>query len=88
MVQTIIVQIIIDENNNAYEIGNRVRIKMKPHNADKPEWTSEYIGYIDDIKEDVIDIATAVGVRHLSVERIDKIRLAAEDESFDNQWDF
>ncbi len=88
MIKTIIVQIVIDENNNSYEIGNRVRVKMKPRNIDRPEWANEYLGYIDDIKEDIVSVATAVGVRHLDVDHIDKIRLAAADENFDNQWDF
>jgi hypothetical protein len=88
MIRTIIVQIIIDENNNTYEIGNRVRVKMKPSNIDRPELASEHIGYIDDIKEGIIDVATAVGIRCLYVEHIDRIRLAAADENFDNQWDF
>ena len=88
MVRTVVVQIVIDENNNSYEIGNRVRVKMKPSNAEMPEWANEYIGWIDDITEDAVIVATTVGMRRLDVNRIDKIRFAAEDESFDNKWDF
>ena len=88
MIRTTIIQIVTDEKNNIYEIGDRVRVKMNPRNIDKPELASEYIGCIDDIKEDAIDVATNVGVRHLYVKDIDKIRLAAENETFDNKWDF
>lgn len=84
MITTVIVQIAIDEDNNTYEIGDRVRVKMKPIDVKQ----SEYIGYIDDITEDMVYVATNVGVRNLLVDRIDKIRLAAEDENFDNQWEF
>ena len=88
MVRTVIVQIVIDENNNSYEIGNRVRIKMKPRNIEMPEWANEYIGYIDNIGDDAVIVATTVGMRRLDVNRIDKIRFAAEDENFDNKWEF
>jgi hypothetical protein len=88
MIRTVIVQIVIDENNNSYEIGDRVRVKMKPRNIDRPELASEHIGDIDDVKEGVICVSTAVGMRHLYVEHVDKIRLAAADENFDNQWNF
>lgn len=88
MIRTIIVQTVIDDDNNAYDIGDRVRVKMKPRNAEQPELASEYIGYIDDIKEGVVDVCTDVGVRRLDVNRIDKIRFAADDEDFNNTWDF
>lgn len=88
MVRTVIVQIVIDEDNNSYEIGNRVRVKMKPRDVKQPELASEYIGFIDDITEDMVYVATNVGVRNLLVNRIDKIRFAANDEDFNNTWDF
>ena len=88
MVQTSVIQLVIDEDNHYYEIGDRVRIKMKPRDVNRPEMASEHIGYIDDIKEDSIIVATAVGVRRLYIQHIDKIRIASEDENFDNKWDF
>ena len=88
MITTTIIQIVTDENNNVYDIGDRVRIKMKPSNADKPELANEHIGWIEDITEEAIYLATAVGVRKLYVEHIDKIRLASDGENFDNKCEF
>lgn len=88
MVQTIVIQMVIDEDNNNYEIGDRVRVKMKPRDANKPELASEYIGWIDDITEATVCVSTDVGVRKLLVQHIDKIRFAAENENFDNKWEF
>lgn len=78
----------LQDGDKIYEVGDRVRVKMKPNNADRPELASEHIGDIDSITKDDITIATRVGMRRIYVEHIDKIRLAAEGENFDNTWEF
>ncbi len=76
------------DEDNIYEIGDRVRVKLKPNNPDRPELASEHIGDIDNITKDYITIATCVGMRNIYIEHIDKIRFAAAGEDFDNTWEF
>ena len=78
----------LQDGDNVYEVGDRVRVKLKPNNPDRPNLASEHIGDIDSITKDGITISTHVGMRHIYVEHIDKIRLAAEGENFDNTWEF
>ena len=78
----------LKDGDNIYEIGDRVRVKLKPNNPDKPELASEHIGYIDNITKDCIIIVTRVGMRTIYIEHIDKIRLVAYGENFDNTWEF
>lgn len=94
MIKSKIVVQIVDENN-VYEVGNRVRVLMKVSAAYKEG--SEYIGKIVDIQEQfmVVDtsnngckIDAAVNYVVLLYKNINKMRIAKDGEDFNNTWDF
>lgn len=88
MVRTVIIQYVTDDRFE-YQVGDRVRVKMKPKDEDELEWASEYIGIISDIRKDMI----ALDVPHLEryylpVQNIDRMRFAEPNETFENTWEF
>ena len=83
---TIIVQ--LDDENNTYCINDKVRIKMKPSDPTRPDRANEYIGFITAILRNTITLETSSFEYTLDVDKIDKIRFAKENETFDNTWDF
>jgi len=87
MVRTVIVQQ-LEDGENIYHKGDRVRVKMKPRNKDKPEKANEYIGEIVHIADGAIFLHIGIDTRLLDVNNIDKMRFAALNETFDNTWDF
>ena len=87
MIKTIVIAQVCD-GENLYTKGNRVRIKMKPRDENKPEQFSEYIGDIVHITNDAILLDIGIDTRLLDVNNIDKMRFAHHDETFYNTWDF
>lgn len=87
MIKTRIIQQVIDEDNT-YEIGDRVRVKMKPRDENHPQNANEYIGEIIRITDTLIIVDVGIDIRDLVVCNIDKMRFAAADESFENTWEF
>lgn len=87
MVRTVIVQQ-LEDGENIYHKGDRIRVKMKPRNKDKPEKANEYIGEIVSIAENRVVINIKIDTRSLEVNKIDKIRFARPDETFIDTWDF
>lgn len=75
----------IEDGENIYKVGDKVRIKMKSEN---PERANEYIGTIHSIHEHFIDLRCDYMDRTLEINKIDKIRLARDGETFDNTWNF
>ena len=87
MIRTVIIQHVTD-GTYEYQIGDRVRVKLKPKDKFKPELASEYIGKIVDIRKGFIALMIHGESKYLSVDDIDKMRWAGPDETFDNTWDF
>ena len=88
MIRTVIIQHVTD-GTYEYQIGDKVRIKMKPKDPFKPEWADEYIGVIYDIRKDMIALDIPhLEQRYLPVCDIDKMRWAEPDETFENTWEF
>ena len=76
----------LEDGKNVYKTGDKIRVNMKSEN---PERASEYIGTIGIIHEHFITLNFSHNMtRNIEVEKIDRIRLARDGESFDNTWDF
>lgn len=75
----------LEDGENIYKIGDKVRIKME---SDNPERANEYIGTIKNIHEYFISIDSGHMIRSIEVSKIDRIRFARDGETFDNTWDF
>lgn len=86
MIQAVVIKKLVDENNE-YTIGDRVRIKMKPPEGCGSELASEYIGNITDIRPDFVIISGTLKYT-IYVDKIDMMRFAEPDETFENKWDF
>lgn len=80
----------IEDADKVYNIGDTVRIKMKPRYPDKPELASEYIGKIIDIKDNLIIlyIDDLDYTKEINVNNIDRMRLARDGEDFNNTFNF
>ena len=83
---TVIVQ--LEDEDNIYGINDKVRIKMKPSDPARPDKANEYIGVIAEIHKHHITLDTSLWLHTIDVDKIDKIRFAKENETFDNTWDF
>ena len=75
----------LEDGENIYKIGDKVRIKMESEN---PERANEYIGTIKNIHEHFIILDSGCMTRNIEVNKIDRIRFARDGESFDNTWNF
>lgn len=85
----------IKDENNVYNVGDKIRVLMKPLAKHKEGY--EYIGKIVDIQEKFMVIDTCdkgckimpdldyVVLHYISV---DKMRLAKDNENFNNTWNF
>lgn len=87
MIKTVIIQHLTD-GENIYRKGDRVRVKMKPRDKDRPERANEYIGEIMHIAENHILLNIKIDTRLLDVNNIDRIRFAIPDETFIDAWNF
>lgn len=83
---TIIIQ--IEDGENIYKIGDRVRVLMKPKNPDRPQLASEYIGKILKIGDDLLILDCKIDNAYIIVSNIDKIRFAKDGEDLDNTLRF
>lgn len=89
----IIVQ--VEDGNNVYNVGDKVRVLMKP--MTKYKSGSEYIGKIVDIQPSFLVVDTCrtgckvdVDLDYvvLHYQSIDRMRFAKENEDFMNTWNF
>lgn len=88
MIKAVVIKKLVDENNE-YTIRDRVRIKMKPPEGCGSELASEYIGNITDIRPDFVIISNSIyNESALHIDKIDMIRFAEPNETFENKWDF
>lgn len=88
MIKAVAIKKLVDENNE-YTIGDRVRIKMKPPEGCGSELASEYIGNIIDIRPDFVIISNSIyNESALHIDKIDIMRFAEPNETFENKWDF
>lgn len=85
----------IEDGNNIYNIGDKVRVLMKTLNGHKNGY--EYIGKIVDIQKTFMTVNTCdegskenptLDYAVLHYQSIDKMRLARNDEDFTNTWNF
>ena len=85
----------VEDGNNIYNVGNRVRVLMKALAEHKEGY--EYIGKIIDIQEKFMVVDTSRKGYKLDTDLdyvvlyytgIDKMRFAKEDEDFNNTWNF
>lgn len=84
MVRTVIQ---IEDGENVYKEGDRVRIKMQSNHPD-PERANEYIGTVKNIHGYFIILDCDIFERKIDMNKIDKMRFAREGESFLNTWNF
>ena len=94
MIKTSVV-VRIEDGNNVYEVGNKVRVLMKALTGQKEGY--EYIGKIVDIQKQfmVVDTSnngckydTVVDYVVLLYTNINKMRIAKDGEDFNNTWNF
>ena len=77
----------IEDGNNVYNVGDKVRILMKPLAEHKSGY--EYIGKIVDIQENFMTISNSdFDFKVLHYVRIDRMRFAKDNETFGNTWNF
>lgn len=85
----------IEDGNNVYNVGDRVRVLMKALTEHKEGY--KYIGKIVDIQEKFMVVDTCEKGCKLDIDldyvvlhyaSIDKMRFAKEDEDFNNTWNF
>lgn len=78
----------IEDADKVYNIGDTVRIKMKPRYPDRP--ASEYIGEIIDIKTGLIILyfKDLKEKKEIDITKIDKMRLTRIGENFENTFNF
>lgn len=75
----------LEDGENIYKIGDKVRVKMK---SDNPNRANEYIGSIQNIHELYFTLDCEYIPRNIEMVKIDRMRFARPNESFDNTWDF
>lgn len=81
----IVIQVV--DGKNIYNIGDRVRILMKPINGHNKGY--EYIGKIIDAQETFMTINNGdYECKVIPYGAIDRMRLAREGEDFLNTWNF
>lgn len=81
----IIIQVV--DGNNTYNVGDEVRVLMKP--LAEHDKGYEYIGKIADIQETFMTIVNSDNdCQMLPFGSVDKMRLAKENETFLNTWNF
>ena len=86
MIKANIIVQVVDENN-IYNIGDKVRVLMKPLTEQKSGY--EYIGKIVDIQETFMSIFNDDDdCKVLPFGSIDRMRLARDGENFLNTWNF
>lgn len=86
MIKANIIVQVVDENN-IYNIGDKVRVLMKPLDGHKGGY--EYIGKIMDIQEGFMTINNDDdNCLVLPFGSIDRMRFAKENENFLNTWNF
>lgn len=87
MIKTTIVKQ-IEDGKNIYHIGDWVRVKMQPHNPDRPQLANEYIGEIIDITATTFTLDCILCHIDINVYKIDKMRIAEPTENFENTLEF
>ena len=75
----------LEDGENIYKTGDKVRVKMQSSNPDR---ANEYIGIISSIHEKFFVLDGGIVSRNIETEKIDRIRFARVGETFDNTWDF